>query len=55
MNDKNFKPILIIAAFILLILMATHTEELNRIPGVETSGGGWSVDIGDYHYEQEGN
>jgi len=49
---KDGKPsgfvIFVIVAFMLMFL--THTTELNNIPGVEVSGGEFSIDIGDAHY-----
>lgn len=53
---KESKPkgliILIVIAAILLI--ATHGEELNKLPGIQVEGGGVSIDIGDYHYSTGG-
>lgn len=54
MKDKTPTPLLIIAVVVVLFLMATHTRELNNIPGITAAGGETSIDVGSYHYYSEG-
>lgn len=54
MKDKTPTPLLIIAVVVVLFLMATHTKELNGILGITAAGGETSIDVGSYHYYEEG-
>lgn len=49
---KDNKPprIVIFAAVIAALIVLTHCERVNDIPGVSVTGGGVTVDIGDFHY-----
>ena len=56
MKRKDKKPagIIIFVAVLALLFIATHCEDLNRIPGVNVKAGGISVEIGDFHYSTKG-
>lgn len=54
MKDKTPTPLLIIVVVVILALMATHTKELNGIPGITATGGETSIDVGNYHFYSEG-
>lgn len=49
---KDNKPprIVIFAAVIAALIVLTHCERVNDIPGVSVTGGEVTVDIGDFHY-----
>lgn len=53
-KTESPKGLLILITIIAILLIATHGEDLNKIPGVQVEGGGVTVDIGDYHYYTEG-
>lgn len=50
----NTKLVAILAMALGALLLLTHPQEANEIPFLTVSGGGASVDIGDYHYRSEG-
>lgn len=50
---KKNKPngvIILVAVIAAMFIIATHGQELNRIPGIQVKTGEVSVDFGGFHY-----